>query len=173
MPAMPMAMSVWPSRHGRPNVSLTMTATSAPRAAKPARMRRAEASESSGSSTTRPWAPLELWSMPLLAHTKPWWVSVMSTGPTMRTMRRDSRSTSSTTRGSLSHFAAHSVANPDGVTSSSSTVRPSALDTIFDVTTSTSPSTTSVAAAISAARSSPGRISGNPTTPAISITSGA
>ena len=35
--------------------------------------------------------------------TKPWWVSVISTGPIWRTIRFDSRSTTSTTRGSLSH----------------------------------------------------------------------
>ena len=64
-------MSVWPSRHGRPNVSLMMTATSTPSSANRARNVRADASESLGSTTTRPWAPLEDWSTPLLAHTNP------------------------------------------------------------------------------------------------------
>ena len=69
--------------------------------------------------------------------------------------------------GVLVQRAADSVAKPDGVTSSSSTVRPSALDTIFDVTTTTSPSTISVAPAMRAARSSPGLISGSPSTPSM------
>src|SRR6478752_1571317 len=55
-------------------------------------------------------------------------------------MRRDSRSTTSTTRGSLSHLAAHDSANVDGSTSSSSIAQPSAFETIFEVTTTTSPS---------------------------------
>ena len=48
MPARPTATSVCPSRHGRPKVSLMMTATSTPSSAKRARMRRAEASQSGG-----------------------------------------------------------------------------------------------------------------------------
>ena len=55
MPAHPMATSVSPRRHGRPKVSDTITATStSPRARMPSRMRRAERSESSGSSAAQP-----------------------------------------------------------------------------------------------------------------------
>ena len=50
-------------------------------------MRRADASGSTGRTTTRPAAPLDDWSTPLLAHTKPWRVSVISSGPLIRTMR--------------------------------------------------------------------------------------
>ena len=110
--------------------------------------------------------------MPLLAHTKPWTVSVISTGPTMRTTRRAWRSTSSTTRASLSQRCAHSVAKSDGVTVSRSTMRPSALDTTLEVITTTSPSARAVAPATIAARSSPGAISGSPSTPTTSIGAG-
>ena len=159
MPAMPMAMSVWPSRHARPNVSRTMTATSTPAGQRTRRgSPRAEASESTGSSTSRPCAPLDDWSTPLLAHTKPWWVSVISTGPSWRTMRFASRSTTSMTAGSLSHGRRPlRWRTGDGSTSASSTVRPSALDTIFDVTTTTSPSASGVPAAAAACGDQRGR----------------
>ncbi len=62
----------------------------------------------------RPCAPLDDWSTPELAHTNPCRVSVIRTGPIWRTMRFDSPSTTSTTRGSLSHSVAHSIANFDG-----------------------------------------------------------
>ncbi len=107
--------------------------------------------------------------MPLLAHTKPCRVSVISTGPTIRTTRVASRSTRSTTLASLSHRAAHAAAKSDGWTVESSTVRPSALDTIFDVTTTTSPSASDAAAATRAAMSSPGWISAKPSTPTTSM----
>ena len=61
-------------------------------------------------------------------------------------MRFDSRSTTSVTAGSLSHGNDQSIANCDGTTSASSTSLPSAFDTIFDVTTTTSPSAMGVAA---------------------------
>ena len=75
----------------------TITATSAPRATNRLRSWRADASGSAGSTTTRSDAPLDDWSTPLLAQTKPWRVSVISTGPIWRTIRVDSRSTTSTT----------------------------------------------------------------------------
>ena len=65
---------------------------------------------------------------------------MISTGPIWRTTRLDSRSTISVTAGSLSHVADQATANGDGSTSASSIVRPSALETIFEVTTTTSPS---------------------------------
>jgi hypothetical protein len=55
--------------------------------------------------------------------------------------------------------------------SASSSVPPSALDTIFDVTTTTSLSVSVAADATIAARSSPGAISGNPSTGVI-VTAG-
>jgi hypothetical protein len=127
-------------------------------------MRRADASGSTGNVSTRPAAPLDDWSTPALAHTNPWRVSVINTGPIWRTIRTDSLSTTSTTRASLSHCRAHSLANVDGSTSASSIAQPSAFDTIFDVTTTTSPSTSNACCAISAARSAPGSISGSPST---------
>ena len=57
MPATPIATSVVPWRHGRPNESLTITPTSDPVSSRSrARSRRADASGSTGSSTTVPAA---------------------------------------------------------------------------------------------------------------------
>ena len=53
MPLTPMATSMMPQRHGRPKLSDTMTGTSTPKAARTAdRMRSADASGSTGSSVT-------------------------------------------------------------------------------------------------------------------------
>ncbi len=92
----------------------------------------------------------------------------MSTGPLMRTMRTASRSTTSTTRGSLSQRVANSIANGDGSMPSSSTTAPSAFDTTFEVTTTMSPSRNAARSPISAARSSPTPISGMSSTAKIS-----
>ena len=79
-PAAPMAVSVWPVRHGRPRVSLTITPTVSPRRAPmAARSRRAESSGSSGSSTTVPGAVLEL-STPAAAITSPCRVVTIRSG---------------------------------------------------------------------------------------------
>ena len=147
-PAQPMATSVTPRRQGRPKVSLTTTATSTPnRWRRASRIRRAERSESTGSSAARPASTLER-SMPALAHTKPCSVSLMIRSPRRRRIRTDSRSTSGLwpTSGSMS------------------TSRSSALETTFWVTTTTSPSTRSAASAMRPARSSPTRTSGRPST---------
>ncbi len=70
-PAAPIATSVSPSRQGRPKVSVTITPTSTPSASRsPSRMPRAEASESSGSSSTVPGGVLEA-STPAAAMTRP------------------------------------------------------------------------------------------------------
>ena len=61
------------------------------------------------------------------AQQKPWCVSVISTGPIWRMIRFDSRSTTSTTRGSFSHRSAHDTANGDGSMSASSTAQPFGL----------------------------------------------
>ena len=63
----------------------------------------------------------------------------MRMGPLWRTMRVLSRRISSTSRGSFSVSAARRSASADGVTVSSDTTRPSAFETIFCVTTTTSP----------------------------------
>ena len=110
-------------------------------------------------------------STPPLAHTKPCRVRVIRTPRSMRTTAAASRRTTSTCRGSRSHRSPNARASGRGVTVRRSTTAPSALETIFWVTTSTSPArgARSGSAAISsrqpvamrAARSSPWRISGS------------
>ena len=65
------ALAVWPSRQGRPKVSLMITATSTPSSANRSRNRRADASESFGRTSTRPCAPLDDWSTPEFAQQNP------------------------------------------------------------------------------------------------------
>src|SRR3954464_14940772 len=88
----------------------------------------------------------------------------------MRTIRRDWRSTTSTSRASLPVSDAHHTAIADGDTSSSRTIAPSALDTTFCATTNTSPGSTGsgrrrTASTINAARSAPRPTSGSAPTP--------
>ena len=137
MPATPIATSVVPRRHGRPKESLTITAT-------PSRSlrRAAESSGSSGSKTSVPGSGAFEASTPAAAHTKPCRVSAMTSSPRRRTIRRASLSTSSSF--------------------SPRTTRPSAFEITLCDTTSTSPFSKSAASAISAATSSPARISGRP-----------
>ncbi len=172
IPAEPTATLTMPLRHGRPNESLMMIAGEAPvRVRNPSRMPRAEASGSSGSSDATSPPPTLLTSTPALAQTNPCRVRLMIRPPgPMRTMDADSRRTSSTWRGSLPHCEAHARAKSDGSTDASSTSLPSALETTFWVTTSTSASArrtseASAASAMSAARSSPGATSGMPSRP--------
>ena len=114
-----------------------------------------------------PAAPLDDWSTPLLAHTKPWWVSVISTGPTHpHDAPRLAQHDLDDPLASLSHRAAHSAAKSDGVTLSSSTMRPFGLRHDLrrddhDVAVGELGS----ARDDRAARSSPGSISGRPSTP--------
>ncbi len=78
-PATPIATSVVPCRNGRPNESVTITATSLPvRSTSVDRIRRALASESSGSSTSVPGSGAFEWSTPAEAQTKPWRVSAIT-----------------------------------------------------------------------------------------------
>ncbi len=70
--------------------------------------------------------------MPAFAQTKPWLVSLMMRSPRRRRMRTDSRSTSGLWL--------------SGSSGSIATSRSSALDTIFWVTTTTSPSASAVLA---------------------------
>jgi len=109
-------------------------------------------------------------STPAEAQTKPCRVSEITSGGRLRTIRADSRRITSWRRASSS--PASSRACSDGSTRSRRTMRPSAFETAFCATTSTSPSSSRVRSAISAARSSPSPISGSPSTGRIEITAG-
>ncbi len=154
-PAAPIAVSVWPARHGRPMVSVTTTPTVTPSRPRSAlRSRRADSSGSSGSSTTVPGAVLDS-STPAAAITSPCLVSEIVVAPRLATTRTVS--------------AAIASSRDIAVT------RPSALLTILDVTTRMSPSSSpgppaaSAASAIIFARSSPEATSGIPGSPEMAI----
>ncbi len=110
-------MSVVPLRNGRPNESVTITATWRPvEAAIVARIRRALASESSGSRITVSGSAAFEWSTPAEAQTKPWRVSAITSPPRERTTRTVSdRITSSWRR--LVSGPASSRARAEGSTS--------------------------------------------------------
>ena len=166
MPATPRATLTRPIRHARPKVSLTTTPTGTPvRDAIRSRSATALASQSIGSRHTSS-APTTLdRSTPALAQTKPWWVSTIRTR-SARTMRVVSSRTTWTMRESASSFAASVAAWAEGVTSERVRIRPSALETTFWATTTTSPVWRDPeCSTMSAARSSPGWISGRPSTP--------
>ena len=157
-PAHPIATFTTPSRHARPNVSVTRTGRSRPVAARsPARIASALASGSSGSNVRNPGATFEA-STPAFAQTSPWRVSAMT---------RSSRRATTRTVSSATH--------PSRPRSAAATTRPSAFETIFCVTTTTSPARASPRwGARSAARSSPSRTSGSPGSGRISsVTAGA
>src|SRR5438105_1718052 len=150
-PATPSATFTMPSRQGRPKVSETMTPTSAPVSSRNrARKRSALASGSTGRrvKTSRP--PTLEWSTPALAQTYPCRVSVIRTRSERRT-RTLSSSTTWTMRGSgfATSRAAILAASSPAVTSFKAISRPSALDTTFCATTSTSPDSKLARAAIS------------------------
>ena len=154
-----------PIRQARPKLSAMITAGRAPAASRiSARIRRAEASASSGSSETESsLGRLEL-SMPALAQTQPSPVSVISTPRSARTTSLLSSRISSTSAGSLPSTAA-SFAAPRrrGSTADSLRTRPSALETTFWEMTTTSPSASSASGRRSARRAGPPRsISGRP-----------
>ena len=144
-PAAPTALSVCPARHGLPIVSVMITPSLRPvRWCSALRSRRADSSGSSGSSTTVPWAVLDS-STPAAARTRPCLVCAMVVAP----RRATTRTVSASMACSLD----------------AATTRPSALLTIFEVTTRMSPSRRSGAApAMRAARSLPAVISGSPPT---------
>ncbi len=149
-PPAPMAESVWPSRHARPRVSEMMTPTSTPRRVRsPDASARAEASGSTGSSSTVPSGVFDA-STPAAAETMP------SRFCTMRVVPPFGIGRVATTR-TVSAVIASSR-------SSAAIMRPSAFETIFDVTTRMSPSarTPPAASAISDTRSAPAVISGMP-----------
>ena len=80
-PATPIATSVVPRRNGRPNESLTITATSVPACRRiEARIRRALSSGSTGRRTTVPGSGAFDVSTPADAQTKPWRVSAITSG---------------------------------------------------------------------------------------------
>ena len=90
-PAQPMATSTWPLRHARPKESVIRTAGATSRRSRsPARSRRAESSGSTGSRITVSSSGALEASTPALAHTKPWWVTLMRT-PLWRAGPRRSR----------------------------------------------------------------------------------
>ena len=170
-PATPIATPAVPWRQGRPKLSFMTTATSIPvRAARPRRSVCALRSGFSGNSSTRgePSAGATFeWSTPALAMMKPSLCSTISTPRRARTMRTDSDRMTSTSRGSLSTSAASATARAEGSIVARSTRRPSAFETIFCATTSTSAARgvmpfRSRADAISSTRSSPARIKGRP-----------
>ena len=162
-PAAPIATPTVPLRQARPKLSLMMTANRTPkRADSRARNASALASGSTGSNSAR-WTPslgatLD-WSTPAFAITKPSRCSTISRLGRARTTRRDSDSTISTSRGSLAMAAPSFSASADGVTPATSTARPSAFETIFCATTSTSPSRGRSRSVSSASPSSPARLS--------------
>ena len=124
-------------------------------------MAAADASGSSGSSRAR-WRPSASatldWSTPALAITKPRRCCMIIRFGRLRTTLADSDRTTSTILGSLPTFAARASAWADGTTSARSTVRPSALETIFCAITTTSRSCRGWSARSAAARISAGKI---------------
>src|ERR1700722_11542511 len=172
-PAAPIATPQVPRRQARPKLSLMITATGTPnffdrRFLKIAALR----SGSTGKSNAR-WgssgeATLD-WSMPALANTKPNRCSTIRTPGFARTTRTDSDRINSTRRGSFWTSPASWMASFEGSTVARSTMRPSALDTIFCVSTKTSLSRGTIPPRVSpslikATRSSPLRTSGIPGT---------
>ena len=158
-PATPMALSVRPLRQARPIVSVTTTANRAPsEAVRLIRSRRAEASGSTGRSTTVPASTL-LASIPAAAMTRPCRVSTMRVVFLGVTFVASARTDSASMRSSREAAA---------------TTLPSALETILLVMTRMSPSCTPVvpsgqmtaaqALPMSAARSSFALMRGSPGT---------
>ena len=139
-PATPIATSVVPRRNGRPNESVTITATVdagalADRVADPAGARVGVDRQQDERVRARPRSSGR---RPAEAQTKPWRVSAITSALRERTMRAVSRRITST-RADRARPAS-SRARSDGSTSSSATTRPSAFETTFCATTTTSPS---------------------------------
>ena len=120
-----MATPAVPRRHGRPKLSVMITAGGTPKGrqvlpAAPRRCRR-DRPAAAGRARRRRSAPTLDWSMPALAMTKPSRCSTISTLGRERTTRTDSDRISSTSRGSFWISAASSIARAEGVTVASST----------------------------------------------------
>ena len=106
-------------------------------------------------------------STPALAQTKPCRVLAIITPRSIRTILLDSLKTTSISLGSFWYSAAHRSARSEGLIESRRTVLPSALDTIFWATTTTSPLLGTnrwrwAASTSNRDRSSPGTTSGSP-----------
>ena len=165
-PAQPIATSAWPIRQARPKLSAITTPIRAPWTPPiSVRSRRAEASGSSGSSSTDSGSPTFELSIPALAQT--------SRGRSRRSARRVRRAPPRRSpRGSAARASAPCRAPPrslrasaPGMTLERRRSRPSALETTFCETTTTSPSASSPArSAISSPSGSPSAISGIPST---------
>ena len=153
IPAQPMATSAWPSFHGRPKLSAITTAGAVPPAPRiSARMRRAEASASTGQQRHQLVAAGQVRGVDARRWRRSSRRSSRRSAP--RAPRAGSTatppSTSSTRAGSLPVFSASSSARSQGSTSASRRTRPSAFETTFCETTTISPSAGSAASAISA-----------------------
>ena len=140
-PATPIATSVVPRRNGRPNESVTITATSTPVSSRSVdRIRRALASESSGSRITR----VGLGRVRVVdagrGADEP--VAGLGDHEAARASARRARSRAGSPRAARRSVSgpASSRARRDGSIPSSATTRPSAFETAFCATTTTSPS---------------------------------
>ena len=144
-----------PVRQARPRESLTITPTSTPsRRPSSERSDAADPSGSAGSSAISSRATLEA-STPAPAMTTPCRLATIRSSPRRATTRTVSSSIAFCRRASRAI----------GSSPPTATNRPSALETILDVTTTTSPSAShGIRAASSAPRSSPGRTSPIPVT---------
>ena len=173
MPATPMATSVVPWRNGRPNESLTITATSRPvRSRSAARIRRALASGSSGQQDDR----ARLGRVRVVDAGRGADEAVAGLGDDERRPRAHDARRLAQDDLDLARVAPVRPARAPAATASTSsirTTRPSAFETAFCATTTTSPSSSCGAPAISAPRSSPSSISGRPSTGTIEITADA
>src|SRR6266700_3003030 len=142
-PAAPIATPQVPRRQARPKLSLMITATGTSNLSDRRLLNIAALPSGSAGSSSARWessgeARLD-WSMPALAITRPSRCSTIRTPGLVRTTRTDSDRISSTKRGSFWTLPASSIASVEGSTVARSTMRPSALDTIFCVSTKTSP----------------------------------
>ena len=154
-PDTPSAWSVMPARQARPSESLTITPTVTPsRCSNSLRSAAAEASGSAGNNAISSRATFDA-STPAPAITTPCRLTTIRRSPR--------RATTRTVSSSMACWRTASRAT--GSSPPTATSRPSALETILDVTTTTSPSSSHVnSAASSAPRSSPGRTSPSPVT---------
>src|SRR5271157_421694 len=132
---MPIAISVSPSRHGRPKLSVMITGMLRPVSFLISRRRlAAERSGSSGSSSACPPPSTFETSTPLFAHRKPCCVSVIRTPFLRRMTARLSPRASSMTRASSPYCLAQATDSAEGVTLPRLMSRPSDLETILCLT---------------------------------------
>src|SRR2546428_7596862 len=138
IPEEPIATSVCPLRQGRPKVSVITTESLAPTPlSRDLLILLALLSGLRGRRAAWPLSTFDL-SIPAFAQTKPCLVSVIITPWPIRTILLDSRRINSTSCGSFPSSPASRTARLDGFTPSSLTTLPSAFETIFCLTTTTS-----------------------------------